>query len=125
MSFNASYVPGGRFDPPFYPSKPLPFIKGHKLSAVMGNNVHTYTLPYDVEFLGVAVSCSEYDLDDYWTLTIAGVVIVESSYTKDLPEGMFFTAFPSPPKDAVVKFEFYNNGAAKEVWFNYQMLRDG
>lgn len=124
MSFHAGYNVGGRLDPPFYPSKPIPFIKGHKLSAMLGSNVHSYTVPFDVEFIAVAVSCSSYDPDDHWTLKLNGHVLVETSYTKDLPEGMFFTAFPSPEEGSVITFEFQNTGKAKEVWFNYQMLRD-
>ena len=123
-SFQANYTAGGRFDPPFYPSKPKPFIKGHKISAMAGENTHAYNLPFDVEFIGVAMSCSAYDPDDHWTLIVDGEVVVETSYTKDLPEGMFFTAFPSPAAGALVTFIFHNSGRAKDVWFNYQMLRD-
>lgn len=122
--FGVNYTAGGRFDPPFYPSKPLPFIKGHKLSAVAGNNVFPYTVPYDVEFIGVAVSCSKYETDDHWSLKYGSLTLIETSYTKDLPEGMFFTAFTTPKAGDVITFEFFNSGEAKDVWFNYQFLRD-
>lgn len=123
--FNVNYTAGGRLDAPFYPSKPIPYIKGQIMNVSGANAQMEYEVPFDVEFLGVAVGASRYDTLDNWTVTVNGVPIVETIYTKDLPEGMFFTVLIPLNAGDKISFLFINaSGQPKDVWFNYQFLRD-
>lgn len=123
--FNVGYVAGGRFDAPFWPSKTIPYIKGRILKVGTISTQVEYKVPFDAEFFGVAVGASKYNTEDNWTVAVNGVPIVETIYTKDLPEGMFFTALIQLNKDDVITFIFDNASAVpKDVWFNYQFLRD-
>ena len=125
MSFNVGYVAGGRFDPPFWPTKSIPFIKGQIMKVGTASTQEEYVLEQDVEFFGVAVGASDYKTEDNWTVAVNGVPIVETIYTKDLPEGMFFTAIVKLVKGDVITLIFKNASASpKDVWYNYQFLRD-
>lgn len=120
----ANYVIGGMLDPPFYPTLPETYTKGHILEVVQGENVHSWTAPFDVEFLGIAISCSQYDTYDNWSLIYKGRFMVETCYTKDLPEGIHFMTCPAIKQGEQIIFNFNNSGDEKVVWFNYQCLRD-
>lgn len=88
----------------------------------------TYSLPFPSEFLSVAFAASVYCIGDYWELTVNGVKVCETIYTKELPESVsmgnsFGIVYPLP-EDAEIKFDFYNvSGEAKQVWYNVKFLR--
>jgi hypothetical protein len=125
--FAVSYVAGGRLDPPFYPTKTQPYVKGIRLSTGSSDPVstHLYTMPIDGELISVAIACSRYADADYWSLLVNGKTIAETIYTKELPEGLFFmVAHPIKAGD-VLELQFYNaSSTAKSVWVNYQFLVD-
>lgn len=125
--FTVSYVAGGRFDPPFYPTKTQPYVKGIRL--VMGSSdpisTHLFTMPKDGELISVAIACSRYEDADHWDLIVNGKTIAETIYTKELPEGLFLmVAHPIKTGD-VLELQFHNvSSTAKSVWVNYQFLVD-
>lgn len=123
--FNVNYTAGGRLDAPFYPSKPIPYIKGFILEVGDTSTQKEYILDRDAEFLGAAFAMSEYDTHDNVTIKVNGRNVIETVYTKDLPEGIFFTTLmPLVTGDSVV-FIFNNaSGNPKDVWYNFQFLTD-
>lgn len=124
-NFAVAYAAGGRLDAPFYPSKPTPYIKGEIMESTEGMQQMEYILPMDAEFLGVAVGANEYQTKDNWNLKVNGKMIAETIYTKDLPEGMFFTTLIPLKTGDTISFIFNNiGGKPKDVWFNYQFLTD-
>lgn len=125
MGFRVGYTAGGRLDPPFWPTKTVPFIKGQIIKIGTVSAQEEYTMEFDAEFFGVAVGASSYKTEDNWTVAVNGKPIVETIYTKDLPEGMFFTALIPLAKGDVITFIFDNASLSpKDVWYNYQFLRD-
>ncbi len=120
----AQYVVGGALDAPFWPTMPETYTKGHILEAVQGSNIHEWIVPCDIELLGIAISCNKYDLYDNWSLSYKGRFLVETCYTKELPEGIHFMSCKQIPAGEKLLFFFENQGAKKVVWFNYQCLRD-
>lgn len=125
--FQVGYVAGGRFDPPFYPTKQKPYVKGLMLPVPDGGGLHLlpFILPHDAELLSIAVGSSRYDAQDYWDVKVNGVMVCETIYTKDLPEGMYLMAIiPLAVGDRIEFIYHAQSGAGKHVWVNYQMLRD-
>lgn len=120
----ATLVVGGQFDAPFYPTLPETYTKGHILTATPGDNTHNWVAPFDIELLGVAISCNEYDIEDNWSLIYKGRFLVETVYTKELPEGIHFMTCKYIQAGDTITFTFKNTGASKVVWFNYQCLCD-
>ena len=61
-----------------------PFIRGRMLDVTASKQVFsdTYTLPYPTEFLSVAFASSNYCIGDYWELSLDGVKVCETIYTK-------------------------------------------
>lgn len=136
MSFSVSYVSGGVIDKvrelpyPHFSKNKTPYIKGQKLNLNNAKKVttDTFSLPFQTEFLSVAVACSCYNDEDYWELTLDGVKICETIFTKELPESVsmgnsFGIVYPLKP-NSVIKFDFYNmSGVEKNVWYNVKFLR--
>lgn len=136
MSFSISYLGGGVVDKvrelpyPHFSKKTIPYIRGRMIDITAEVRVFadTYTLPFDTEFLSVAFASSEYCIGDYWELTIGGVKVCETIYTKELPESVsmgnsFGIVYPVPA-NTELKFEFSNvSGTAKTVWYNVKFLR--
>lgn len=120
----ASYVPGGRFDAPFWPSLPESYTKGDILEVTGAGGSVDWIVPFDIELIGFAIACESYDLKDNWCLMYQGKYIVQQCYTKELPEGIHFMTCKFIPKGEKLTFIFHNTGANKAVWFNYQCLRD-
>ncbi|ALA07170.1 putative low copy number virion structural protein [Brevibacillus phage SecTim467] len=121
----ASYVVGGRFDPPFMPTKTDPYIEGIMVeSAGAGKVENKLTVNDDSELLSISVGVSNYEAKDYWNLYVGNKLVCKNIYTKDLPEGMYFTAIIPCTKGTQFHFEFFNEGGKpKFVWVNYQMLK--
>ncbi|AHC19022.1 Low copy number virion structural protein [Paenibacillus sp. FSL M7-0802] len=121
----ASYIVGGRFDPPFMPTKTQPYIVGTRIeSRGIGKVESKMQVSDDCELLSVAVGASYYESRDYWNLYVGGKLVCQRIFTKDLPEGMYFTAIIPCPIGTEFHFEFMNEGGKnKDIWVNYQMLR--
>lgn len=127
QGLQVNYVGGGRFDAPFYPTKPTPYIKGVRMEVIAGAPaaINTHTVDRESELISVAIACSRYDDKDNWDLVINGRLIVETVYTKELPEGLFLmVAHQLVPGDKI-ELRYKNESArAKSVWVNYQFLTD-
>ncbi|AIG26403.1 hypothetical protein BRLA_c020820 [Brevibacillus laterosporus LMG 15441] len=121
----ASYVVGGRLDPPFMPTKTTPYIEGIILTSKgLGKIDHTLAIAEDSELLSIAVGSSHYEAKDFWNFYVNNQLICKNIYTKDLPEGMYLTALIPCKAGSTFYFEFFNEGGKnKYIWVNYQMLR--
>lgn len=137
MGFNTSYSVGGVIDEVkklpkgVAPEKLNPFVKGFRLSvpAVIGIYEAAYTLPRDMNLLGIAVVMSGYADNDYWELTVTTSSgerkVCETVYTKELPEEITFipnVGIELKTNDTV-KFSFANDsGTSKTIWFNLKFV---
>ncbi len=112
-------------DPPFMPTKTYPHIKGIRVP-VSGSNLivnDMYYVQQDAELVSLAIACSRYDDNDHWSFYINGKQVCDSIYTKELPEGLFFTVIIPLKQGDELRFEFHNvSQTTKSVWLNYQML---
>lgn len=118
-------VGGGSFDGPHYPTLPESYTKGHIIEAVPGENILTWTVPFLIEFIGVAISCNKYDDYDNWSLVCNGRYMVETCYTKDLPEGIHFMTCKMLEPGSKITVTFNNTGEEKKVWLDFQCLCEG
>lgn len=115
---------------PLYPRKRRPYIKGLQLSvsATAQTYTTTYTPSEDVELLSIAMACSGYGLGDYWWVDVGQERILDTIYTKELPESVLLgtpwsIVYPVAAGTAI-KLSFHNaSGSAKRVWWNLHMLR--
>lgn len=124
-AFTTAYVAGGRFDKPFMPTKKDPFFKGIRVPVSGSDPLVTelYTVPKDAELVSLAIACSRYDDNDHWSFYINGKQVCDSIYTKELPEGLFFTVIIPLNQGDELRFQFDNvSQTTKTVWLNYQML---
>ncbi|MDQ0176733.1 Low copy number virion structural protein [Bacillus chungangensis] len=125
--FNSTYMVDGRLQYPFFPSMPVPYIKGNRFEVSNEGEAisDSYMMPFDAELTGIAVACNKYNDEDYWSLKVNDELILETIYTKELPEGVFFMAVIPVSRGAEIKFIFNNkSGISKSVWYNLQFLRD-
>lgn len=126
MGVPVAYVPGGRFDPPFMPTKTKPYIKGIRVEVPNGVPIveDFFSPATDVELVAVAIAANRYDDRDHWNLFVNGEQICDEVYMKELPEGIFLTVILPIKAGQTIKFEFVNRSmSAKVVWLNYQTLR--
>lgn len=121
----ASYLVGGRLDPPFMPTKTHPYIEGIMVESKLAGKVENrLIIDEDCELLSVAVGVSNYEARDYWNLYVGDKLVCKNIYTKDLPEGMYLTAIIPCKVGTQIHFEFFNEGGKpKFVWVNYQTLK--
>jgi hypothetical protein len=121
----ANYIVGGRFDPPFMPTKTNPYIEGIMVESTSAGKVENrLAVAEDCELLSVAVGVSQYEVRDYWNLYVGNQLVCRNIYTKDLPEGMYLTAIIPCKAGTQLHFEFFNEGGKpKFIWVNYQMLK--
>lgn len=136
MSFNVSYVSGGVIDKvrelpyPHFSKNTIPYVKGEvlQIDAVKKTYTSTFSLPFKTEFLSIAIAANCYNDEDFWELTLDGVKVAETIYTKELPESIsmgnsFGIVYPLEA-NSVIKFDFYNmSGVEKKVWYNVKFLR--
>lgn len=123
--FMTAYMAGGRMDPPFMPTKTYPHIKGIRVPVSGADPLVTelYNVPQDAELVSLAIACSRYDDNDHWSFYINGKQVCDSIYTKELPEGLFFTVIIPLKQGDELRFDFHNvSQTTKSVWLNYQML---
>ncbi|MGG0666445.1 Low copy number virion structural protein [Viridibacillus arvi] len=125
QGFITTYTAGGRFDAPFFPTLTEPFIKGIRI--VVNKNdafvTNTYTITKKSELISIAIACDRYNDSDNWDLIVKGKAIVESVYTKELPEGLFLMVAHPLKSGDIVELRYKNNsGRSKNVYINYQFL---
>jgi hypothetical protein len=140
MSFSIVYVGGGmldkvrsvsrlesgRLDAPYMPTLTEPFIKGRRIEipGQVTTVTDTFKLNFPVELLSIAIGADKYQSKDYWNLFVGEAPIIETIYTKQLPEGINLTVVKPIPANTPITFSFVNEGGApKTVWYNLQFLK--
>lgn len=137
MAFTINYSAGGIIDevknvniPGVIPEKRIPYTKGFKLDVPALKDIYSivYVPEVDMELLAVAIACSGYMPEDYWELSVDGVKIMETIYTKELPEsnglGTLLGCAYKVQAGQEVKIDFHNDsGTSKIVWVNLRFLR--
>lgn len=120
-----AYMAGGRFDPPFMPTKTRPYTKGIRVEVASDMPIaeHIFTVTTDAELISLAIACSRYEDRDYWNFYHNGTMMMDEIYTKELPEGLYLMVVVPLKVGDTLKFEFENKSfTSKAVWLNYQML---
>jgi hypothetical protein len=136
--FSPTYSVGGvldeikkiNFPPHLFPTKTNPFTKGFRMQVPAMKGVYDtrYTVPQDMELIDVGLACSGYSDGDYWELSIGGNKIMETIYTKELPQhinmGTTLYCIEKIPAGTEILLQFYNESAtAKTVWFDLRFLK--
>lgn len=113
-----------------FPTLSKPFTKGFRLPipAIKGLHKISYTAPSDLELIDVGLACSGYSDGDYWELEVGGNLIMETIYTKELPQhintGTTLYVVERIPAGTVINMLFTNNtGSSKTVWFDLRFLK--
>lgn len=144
MAFNTTYSAGGQLDKVtvieevkkvnlpahLFPTKTRPFTKGFRIEVptLLGPYTKEFTPDVDMELLDVSLACSGYGDDDYWELEIGEEKIIETMYTKELPQhintGTNMYTVEHIPAGTTIKLSFYNTSqTSKTVWFDLRFLK--
>jgi hypothetical protein len=135
MGFHLAVVADGQvrihdLPHPLYPKKTRPYIKGLQLSipAAAGTYTAKYTVPQDMELLSVAFAASGFSLDDYWFVDVGNERILDTIFTKELPESVLmgtpWSIVLPVAAGTVITLGFVNDSAtAKRAWWNLHFLR--
>lgn len=122
------YQAGGRHDYPFMPRFQYPFFKGIRVEVTSDDSVveHSYIVTHKkADFLSMAISCSRYEDKDNFNLFVNDNQLMETIYTKELPEGMYLMVCVPLVQGDRIKFQFINSSlTSKAIWVNYQALID-
>ncbi len=107
------------------PTKTQPFIVGSMVESKSAGKVESRVLMQEeCELLSVAVGVSNYEPKDYWNLYVGNELICKNIFTKDVPEGMYFTAIIPCEVGTEFHLEFFNEGGKqKYIYVNYQTLK--
>lgn len=115
---------------PGFPTKTYPYGKGFRIEvpAMPGVYETTYVLPREMELVSVAIACSAYADGDFWELDRDGHLLMETMYTKEVPEAHGMGAGSGVlllPPGTILTLRFNNqSGTSKVVWFNLRFLCD-
>lgn len=122
---NISYQAGGRHDFPFWPTKHKPYIKGFRLVSRNPKDEVVYAVKEEMEFFSVVYAADEYDGEDNWSVDVNGKTVIETVYSKSLPEAINFSAIIPLRAGDKITFTFHNDSnKPKEVYFNFLFGRD-
>ena len=127
MSFNVGYIAGGRFDPPFMPTKTEPFIEGRLLEVygMVTDFTDVWIADRDYELVSIAMESSAFQVRDNWSVKHNDRVICNHIYVKQAPEEVYLMAVITVKAGDRLQFTFNNEGGhSKFVSINYQMLAD-
>ncbi|WLR50025.1 Low copy number virion structural protein [Bacillus tianshenii] len=127
MVFETSYLGGGRLDPPFYPTKPKPYTLGRRITIPNGTGpvIDSFTLSFDVELIAVAVDARRNEELDRWDLKVNSNLVIESSYIKRVPQGIYLMAIVPVKAGEKIELIYHNDsGSNKSVAVDFSMLRD-
>lgn len=126
--FVTNYQAGGRHDFPFMPRFHNPFFKGIRVEVTSNDSVveHNYIVTHkNADFLSMAISSSRYEDKDNFNLFVNDNQLMETIYTKELPEGMYLMVCVPLKQGDRIKFQFINSSlTSKAIWVNYQTLID-
>lgn len=92
--FTTNYNVGGTVDQvnglpyPTFPTMYVPYTVGRQvtLSGSQATATDTFSFPYDVQYINIAVAAEQYNATDYWSLNIGGTPLCDSIYMKGVPE---------------------------------------
>lgn len=121
---SVSRLEGGRLDG--MPTLTEPYIKGRQLEVPgqIDTVIDTFSVDSDTELLSIAIGADKYQPRDYWSLYVGGQPIMETIFTKALPEGINLSVAYPVPANTLIELRFRNEGgAAKRVWYNLQFLK--
>jgi hypothetical protein len=91
--FDSRYIAGGRLDAPFYPTKPIPHVRGKLLKIPEGTPgvLRTFTsqinLIKEAEFLVFHLKSRRRFIQDNFDVMVGGVRLFETVYCKNMEEG--------------------------------------
>lgn len=118
------------FPPHLFPELSKPFTKGFRMevSASTGMFEKVYIAPVDMELIDVGLACSGYGDEDYWEVIVGADKIIETMYTKELPQhinmGSTLYTVEKIPAGTEIKLQFHNASAStKTVWFDLRFLK--
>jgi hypothetical protein len=118
------------FPPHLFPEKTRPFSKGFMLQVppMAGRYEEVYVTTEDMELIDVGLACSGYADGDYWELVVNTEKIIETMYTKEVPQsinmGTTLYTVVKLPAGTELRLQFYNQSqTAKNVWFDLRFLR--
>lgn len=113
-----------------FPTLTTPFTKGFRLEtpAIAGIYTKTYKTLQDLELVDVGLACSGYGDGDLWELNVGTTKLVETMYTKELPQhinmGTTLYTVIQIPAGTDITLEFHNLSAtSKTVWFDLRFLK--
>lgn len=136
--FSPVYAAGGiideikkiNFPAHLFPTKTKPFTKGFRLETppIAGIYPKSYTAPSDMELVDVGIACSGYGDGDFWELFIDTEKIMETVYTKEVPQhinaGTTLYTVIRIPAGSTIRLDFHNDSAtSKTVWFDLRFLK--
>lgn len=138
MSFGANLVVGGELDRvaridklphPIFPSKTVPKVKGAYIDVppVMGVYPKIIIANKDLEFISVSLACTGYLFPDYWEFWIGDYKVMESIYTKEIPQTVYggtqMTMVYPVPAGTPMRIDFVNKSStSKQVFFDLKLL---
>ena len=118
------------FPPHLFPELSRPFTKGFRMEVppLRGLYQKTYTVPQDMELIDVGLACSGYGDEDFWELQVGPNKIIETMYTKELPQhinmGATLYVVEKIPAGTDITLYFRNNSSSsKTVWFDLRFLK--
>lgn len=118
-----------RLPHPIFPKFTVPKIKGLYIDVppVVGTYSAVIVADKDIEFINASLACSGYLHPDYWELQIGNYKLMETIYTKELPQTVYggtLGVLVYPVKaDTPIRVDFVNNSAtSKQVWFDLKFL---
>lgn len=140
MGFSPTYSVGGvideikkinfNFPGHLFPELTSPFTKGFRMEvpAMTGTFTSIYTAPVDLELIDVGLACSGYGDEDYWELEVGTNKIIETMYTKELPQhinmGTTLYVIEKIPAGTDITLSFVNNSeTSKTIWFDLRFLK--
>lgn len=113
-----------------FPVLSKPYTKGFRMQIppVKGLRSISYTSPVDLELIDVGMACSGYSDGDYFEIQVGDEKIMETIYTKELPQhintGTTLYVVERIPAGTEIKMFFMNEtGSTKTVWFDLRFMR--
>lgn len=118
-----------RLPHPIFPKFTVPKIKGIFMDLPPRVGIYSayITADKDVEFISASLACSGYLHPDYWELSIGEYKLMETVYTKELPQTVYggtLGVLVYPVKaNTIIQVDFVNDSAtSKQVWFDLKFL---
>jgi len=121
---------GGRFDPPFHPTKMFPGFVGRHVSIPEKMNVprsikDMFFASHDVEFYAISVTSDSENFNDFWNLKVDGKVLARNIHCSKYDEGLYFQVAHPVRAGTEIVFEYNTaDGQARNVEVLFHFLTD-